>query len=77
MIIEIESVYGDCYLHGKTISINDLNKQLKNVLLDVDEKGFVTLFCSRFGYEILQVDEIHEIEFSIDLDTHKIYKPHY
>lgn len=76
MIIEIESVYGDCYLYGKTISINDLNEQFKCVLLDVDEKGVVTLFCSRFGYEILQVDETHEIEFRIDLDTHRIYKPH-
>lgn len=59
---------------GKSCSLAELNKRMKNTLMDTDEEGFAALFCARYGYERLEVPFVYTADFVIDLDIDKIYR---
>ena len=76
MIIAIESVYGDHLLSGRTLSQNELNVAVKQILENHDEKSFVAAFCARFHYKELPYSDGYAA-YQIDLDTHRIIVPSY
>ena len=57
MIIRIESSHGDILISGKPMSFNDLNRTVKEILSEHDEKDFVEIFCSVYGYKVLPYTE--------------------
>lgn len=77
MLIEIESVYGNKLLHGEKNEFSEINLQLQNLLASVNEKDFVPVFCAALNFEELPYDEEQQVDYVIDLDTHKMYKPKY
>ncbi len=77
MILEIESVYSDAILHGKTFNGDELRAIVKELLTHFDESEFVSIFCSRYDYEILPYDKDIPVDYIIDLDTHLVIKPKY
>ena len=58
MLIEIESVYGDKIIHGRHLSINELKSAMEEILEIVNEKDFTPVFCSRFQYEVIPLNDI-------------------
>lgn len=75
MIIEIEAYFGDYYLFGGSMSFLELEKRTSHILNKVTECDFVSIFCARYHFE--QLDSYHGfVDYVIDLDTHKVYKPH-
>jgi len=77
MIIEIESVYGDKLLHGKKMTENVLNDIVKQLILLVGERDFISAFCSRYGYEEIPYSHEISVDYTVDLDTHLIRRPKY
>ncbi len=77
MIIEIESVYGDKLIHGKYLEQNKLQSSVKELLLSVGERNFVSAFCAQFGYDPIAYNSNIKIDYTIDLDTHLVIKPKY
>ena len=77
MIIEIESVYGDSLLHGRKMTSSEIDKVMKDVLNVVSEKEFIEVFCTKLGYEKFDYQEEIQVDYVIDIDTHKVYKPRY
>lgn len=77
MIIEIESVYGDKLLHGKRMTLSEMNILMQNILEVADEKNFHSVFIVRTGCEEIIYTSGVLVDFVIDLDTHNIYKPSY
>ena len=74
MLIEIESVYGDKIIHGRHFNINELENAIKELLETVNEKNFVPAFCSRFQYEEIPYSDHIPVDYTIDLDTHLLFK---
>ncbi len=74
MIIEIESVYGDTIIHGQYYNNHQLKSIVKDLLTYVDESEFVSAFCKRYGFELIDRKSINA-DYIIDLDTHKVIKP--
>ncbi len=77
MIIEIESAYGDLLIHGKHLERNELQSSVKELLLSVGERNFVSAFCARLGYKPIAYNSDIKVDYTIDLDTHLIIKPKY
>lgn len=77
MIIEIESFWGDCLLHGPKTDYMTLQSQMNALLTDTDTKDFVRIFCVRYGYEELPWDEMVQVDYVMDLDISRIYRPRY
>ena len=77
MLIELESVYGDKIIHGKQLSKNELQNALDEILKAVEEQNFLSVFCTRYGYEELQSSNTICVDYVIDLDTHLIVEPKY
>lgn len=75
MIIEIESVYGDTVVCGKSLEQNKLRMIVKELLTLVGEQAFASSFCLRYGYEPISYDKDMKIDYTIDLDTHMVIKP--
>ena len=75
MIIEIESVYGDTFLHGKSLSLPELKSQMRRILTEAGEEDFISVFCARCQYDILPYSSDQPVDYVIDLDTHLIYSP--
>ena len=48
MIIEIESIYGDELIHGRYLERNELQKSVEELLIQIGEQDFVSVFCARF-----------------------------
>ena len=76
MLIELESVYGDKIIQGKHLTPNELQSAIKEILENSSETDFISVFCSRFGYEELPYIPI-QVDYRIDLDTHLLIKPQY
>ena len=74
MIIEIEYYKGDTLLFGKTKSIAELKRQLKEIEADYDRStdNFVELLCRRFQWIILETDETPD--YTYDRDVEKLFK---
>ena len=70
MLIAIESYYGNYLLHGKKLKISEIKAYMKTI---EDGHDFVSVFCSRFGYEVLPYDEYLTADIVIDADTHRIF----
>lgn len=77
MLIEIESINGDVLLSGKRSSAEQLKYRMMKVLNEVSEDDFVSVFSVRYGYNIYPHDENIQVDYVIDLDIHKVYKPTY
>ena len=77
MLIELESVYGDRIIHGKHFGKKDLRKALDEILNAADERAFISVFCARYGYEEVQCSDDVQVDYIIDLDTHRLIKPKY
>ena len=77
MIIEIESIYGDELIHGRYLERNELQKSVEELLIQIGEQDFVSVFCARFDYEPILYDENVKVNYTIDLDTHLVIKPKY
>lgn len=77
MIIEIESFFGDCLLHGPRTDDMTLRSRMNELIALTDMKDFVKLFCVRYGYEILPWDETVQVDYVMDLDIYRIYRPRY
>lgn len=69
MVVEIEYYKGDVLLYGNDISKHDLKKQLIEIENSYDklEDNFVTLFCRRFSWTVLNTDNLPD--FTYDRDT--------
>lgn len=63
MIVEIEYYKGDVLLYGSKISKRDLNKQLIEIenSYDKTQDNFIELFCRRFGWTILNIDDVPDL----------------
>lgn len=77
MIVEIESVYGDSLLHGRKMTLSEIKNLTNKVLNMVSEQEFIEVFCNKTGCEVLDYQSDVNVDYIIDLDTHKIYKPRY
>ena len=77
MILEIESIYGDVIVYGKHFNENELRMIVKELLTYVSEREFVSAFCLRYGFEPISDSENIRVDYTIDLDTHKVVKPKY
>lgn len=77
MLIEVESVYGDKLIHGKRMEISEICFHMNRILATTDEKDFVAIFCKRTKYEAVEYDLYANVDYVIDLDIHKVYKPRY
>ncbi len=77
MIIEIESFFGDYLLHGPKTDYINLKSQMNELRALTDTKDFVKIFCARYGYEILPWDETVQVDYVMDLDIYRIYRPRY
>ena len=77
MLIELESVYGDKIIHGKHLTKNELQSAMKEILENSAETDFLSVFCSRFGYEELPYTDAVQVDYIIDLDTHLLINPQY
>lgn len=77
MIVEIESVYGDSLLHGRKMTLSEIDKMMKEVLNVASEKEFIEVFCNKTGCEVLGYQSDVYVDYIIDLDTHIVYKPRY
>lgn len=77
MLIEIESLNGDMLLSGKVSSVGQLKQQVMNVLAEVGRNDFVAIFCARYGYDIYPYDQDIKVDYVIDLDVYKVYRPIY
>lgn len=77
MIIEIESVYGDSLLHGRKMTLSEIDKIMKDVLNVVSEQEFIEVFCNRTDCEVLGYRSDVYVDYIIDLDTYTVYKPRY
>ena len=77
MLIRIESFYGDSLLSGKVSSIGQLKYRMMAVLADCSTCDFVSVFCARYGYNIYPYDKSIQVDYVIDLDIYKVYKPVY
>ncbi|MBR6800473.1 MAG: hypothetical protein IKM61_01825 [Eubacteriaceae bacterium] len=77
MIIEIESVYRDVFVHGREIKISELRKILNELILSVGEEDFTDAFCVRYDYEKLHCSSSVRADITIDLDTHLVTKAKY
>ena len=73
MLIEIESVYGDTLLRGRSLSLPELRSQVKHILSEVGEEDFLSIFCARCQYEVLLHAPDQAADYAIDLDTHLVY----
>ncbi len=69
MIVEIEYYKGDVLLYGSKIGRYNLNEQLIEIENSYDniQDNFIELFCRRFGWTILDRDEVPD--FTYDRDT--------
>lgn len=47
------------------------------VLADCDACDFVSVFCARYGYDISPYDESIQLDYVVDIDIYKVYKPVY
>ena len=77
MLIEIESVYGDKMILGKHFDRSDLQKAVDALLKRIGERDFPSAFCSCYGYEKIPYSDTARVDYVIDLDTHRLYKPVY
>lgn len=77
MLIQIESFLGDALLSGKVSSIGQLKHRMMMVLADCDTCDFIAIFCARYGYDIYLYDENIQVDYVIDIDIYKVYKPVY
>ncbi|GKX53385.1 hypothetical protein [Budvicia aquatica] len=77
MLIEIESLNGDILLSGKVSSVGQLKQRMMDVLDEVGSNDFVAIFCARYGYDIYPYDHNIKVDYIIDLDVHRVYKPAY
>ncbi len=77
MLIEIESAYGDKIIHGRHLNINELKNAMEEILEIVNEENFTSVFCSRFQYEEMPHSNDIRVDYTIDLDTHLLFKPEY
>lgn len=77
MIIEIESYLGDYIIEGKKHTKSELEEMLKNIVNEENYKNcdFVKLFCLKYSFELLKINERTKADYVIDLDTYQIYKP--
>ena len=69
MIVEVEYYKGDALLYGSKISRHELNKQLIEIenTYDKVQDNFIDLFCRRFGWTILDGDEIPDFTYDRDI----------
>ena len=74
MLIEIESVYEDAIIHGKSLSRQELQTITKELIAEVGEENFINIFCLRFNYEKITYNSQIRSDYIIDLDTHTIKK---
>ena len=74
MLLEIESAYGDKIIHGRYFDINELQNTIKEILETVGEENFTSVFCSRFKYEEIPYSDDISVDYTIDLDTHLLFK---
>ena len=77
MLIEIESAYGDKLIRGSHLDREALQNALKEILPTVSEKDFLSVFCTRYGYEELPYSDTILVDYIFDLDTHLLIKPKY
>ncbi|MCX8674147.1 hypothetical protein J3U16_02455 [Gilliamella sp. B3023] len=77
MLIKIESFYGDSLLSGLVSSVAQLKHRVMAVLADCDLGDFISIFCARYGYYIYPYDERIQVDYVVDLDIYKVYKPIY
>ena len=77
MLIKIESVYGDRMIFGKHLDRNDWQKAMEALLKTVGEADFSSAFCARYGYEEIPYSDSVRVDYVIDTDTHRLYKPEY
>lgn len=68
MVVEIEYYKGDVLLYGNNISKYDLKKQLIEIENSYDklEDNFVNLFCRRFGWTVLNTDDLPDFTYDRD-----------
>lgn len=77
MLIEIESYLGDTLVFGKVRSIGQLKYRMMAVLNDTPTEDFTAIFCARYKFEILPYNPGAQVDYRMDLDTCKVYKPNY
>jgi phosphotransacetylase len=75
MIIMIESVYGDVLVSGKVSSAGQLKSRMMKVINCVDLEDFVSVFCAWFGYHRFAYDADVVVDYVIDLDVYRVYRP--
>ena len=74
MIIRIESSHGNTLISGKQMPFNDLNRTVKEIWSEHDEKDFVEIFCSVYGYIVLPYTEGYAAYY-VDLEAHVVIVP--
>ena len=77
VILEIEYWKNNAFLMGKTESISELRRNLKQVetLCDPETDNFVPLFCRMYHWEEISTDE--RPDYVYDRDIQKLFKCKY
>lgn len=69
-IVEIEYYKGDVFLYGKNISETKLKWQISEIekSYDRDEDNFVELLCRRFGWTVIETDDVPDFTYDRDVE---------
>ena len=77
MLVYIESYFGDSLISGKRCTEKELREKF-NRAVKLNEGGdFPALFCRMFEFEELPLSQKIQVDYIMDLDTHRVYMPHY
>lgn len=82
MLIFIEVYPKDRLLSGPKCSVSELKKRVSNILTEAATKDFISIFCARYNFEELPLDNLPineniEVDYYIDIDAALVYKPSY
>lgn len=78
LIIEMDGYYHQVLMKGKGCSKQELMKKYKNAkALTSNILDLPAIFCRVNCFEQLSYNEVIEVDYVIDTDTDRIYKPSY
>ena len=72
MLICVESYLGDRLISGKKCSRQVLQERFTKTLAMAESGNFTELFCRMYGFDEYPMSDDVEVDFTLDLDTHKI-----
>ena len=71
MLIYIEMYQKDRLLNGPKCSVSELKKRLAKILAEAETKDFISIFCARYNFEEMPLDNVPINE---NIEVEDVYK---